>query len=135
MALRNRFKEKGKKVAVALALGASLLGLGYTKENPTTNAPTKENTEETTKNKFVISVRPEVDYFNEYVEAVKSGKNEEQAYREFALKIANGNTKPMLNILITFIILLFFLYSLCDNNKLKLTKTKQIIMFCAFCIY
>ena len=94
MGLLNKFKDQGKKVFISLALGNALLGFGYTGENSTTDTTKKENTEETI-NKPSMEIRPEVYYFCEYVEAVKNGKNEEQAYREFALKMAKGNAKKM----------------------------------------
>ena len=93
MALRDRFKEKGKKIAVALALGGALLGIGYSLENSKQVKAVKANIEHTMGNQNTI--QQEINYFSDYVRDVESGKDKMLAYDEFMIKMTGGNVQKM----------------------------------------
>ena len=93
MALKDRFKEKGKKVAVALALGGALLGIGYSRENSKQAKAIKANVEHIVKTQNTI--QQEINYFSDYVRDVENGKDKMLAYNEFMMKMAGGNVQKM----------------------------------------
>ena len=93
MRLMDTLKQEGRKVALGVALSGVLLGAGCSKENTEEVKDKGPKMEQRTENKSEI--RQKIAYLDEYVAAVESGKSKEQAYHEFALKMADGNTKKM----------------------------------------
>ena len=76
-----------------MALGGALIGGKQAIEqshSPHTEQPKIESTS-TDKSE----IRQKIAYLDEYVAAIESGKDKEQAYREFALKMSDGNVKKM----------------------------------------
>ena len=94
MALMNTLKQKGKKLAVGVALGGALLGAGCSKENTEEIKDNKAKMEQRADWKTEIKdARKKVNYLDEYLAAVEHGEDKEEAYRILTLKMADGNQK------------------------------------------
>ena len=86
-------KKRLKKAVLGIALVGTLLGTGCSKENKEETKDSEAKMEQRIEGKS--EMRQKIAYLDEYVAAVESGKNKEQAYHEFALKMADGNAKKM----------------------------------------
>ena len=90
MGLMDILNQKGKKVAVGMALGGALLGAGCSREGSEEAKDNKAQMEQRVENKSEI--RQKIAYLDEYAAAVEAGKDKVQAYYEFASKLADGNS-------------------------------------------
>ena len=93
MGMLDILKRKAKKVVVGMALGGALLSAGSAKANTEEVKDTTAKMEQRAENKSEI--RQKIAYLDEYIAAVEDGKDKEQAYHEFALKMADGDAKKM----------------------------------------
>ena len=94
MTLMNTLKQKGKKLAVGVALGGALLGAGCSKENTEEIKDDKAKMEQRADWKTEIKdARKKVNYLDEYLAAVERGEDKDEAYRILTLKMADGNQK------------------------------------------
>ena len=94
MGLMNTLKQKGKKLAVGVALGGALLGAGSAKANTEEIKDNEAKMEQRADNKSEIKdARKKVSYLDEYLAAVERGEDKDEAYRILTLKMADGNRK------------------------------------------
>ena len=94
MGLVNTLKQKGKKVAVGVALGGALLGAGTAKANTEKVKNNEAKMEQRADSKSEIKdARKKVGYLDEYLAAIERGEDKNEAYRILTLKMADGNQK------------------------------------------
>lgn len=141
MGLMDTLKQKGKKLAVGVALGGALLGAGTAKANTEEIKDNKAKMEQRADSKSEIKdARKKVGYLDEYLAAIERGEDKDEAYRILTLKMADGNQKAaeklqkevesislgqsMGNLGKTLLLLGLALWSMSTNNKLEKTNRK-----------
>ena len=85
-----------KKAVIGVALAGTLLGTGYSKGNKEETKDSEAKMEQRVEGKS--EMRQKIAYLDEYVAEVESGKNKEQAYRKFILKMADNNAKEVIKL-------------------------------------
>ena len=94
MTLMNTLKQKGKKLAVGVALSGALLGVGSARANAEEIKDNEAKMEQRADNKSEIKdARKKVGYLDEYLAAIERGENKDEAYRILTLKMADNNQK------------------------------------------
>ena len=92
MSVMDLLRKNKNKIAAGAILGSVFVGYkAAEKIDEIRDANTK--IEQRTENKSQIHQK--IAYFDEYVTAVENGKDKEKAYREFALKMADGDAQKM----------------------------------------